>query len=151
MAGVFASFSTGEVACTTTTAKTILQLVAPTNQRVRLKSLSLTFDGTSTTAEPVAIRVLRQTSAIGGSPTTVTGVRTCAGSETVQTTAAQSAGGTEPTASDVLFRFNIHPQGGIVYPVPLDLGIEIPGGTRLGVEVTAPATVNCMPLAIIEE
>lgn len=151
MAGMFVSFNAGEQALTAATARTVLQLIAPTNQRGRVKQVSATFDGVSTTAEPVVVRLLRQTNAIGGSPTTVTGVLTNAGSETVQFTGASSAGGTEPTGGNVLFRWECHPQGGLIVPFSLDFPVEIPGGTRLGMECTAPAGVNVIPVIVIEE
>jgi hypothetical protein len=142
MAGIKACVQTPEITLVAATAKTVLQIVAPTNQRLMLKRWGVFFDGTSSTAEPVQVRLLRQTTAIGGSPTTVTPVRLNAGSETLQATAASSAGGSEPTASDVLDVFEVHPQTGVDVVFPLDQDVTITGGTRLGIECTAPAGVN---------
>lgn len=139
MSGVFAAATTAEIALAAATAKTVLQIVAPTNQRLRVRRYSVAFDGVSPTAEPAQVRVLRQTTA--GTMSSLTPVKLSAGSETVQATAQHTATA-EPTAGDVLDAFECHPQSGFDVVLPADMPLEVPGGTRLGIEVTAPATVN---------
>ena len=139
MAGIFCAAATAEIALSAATAKTVLQITAPSNQRLRVRRYSVAFDGVSATAEPVQVRVLRQTST--GTMTSLTPVKLSAGSESVNTTAAHTATA-EPTASDVLDAFECHPQSGFDVVLPMDMPLEVPGGTRLGIEVTAPATVN---------
>lgn len=139
MSGVFFAATTAEIALSAATAKTVLQVIAPTNQRVRVRRYSVAFDGTSATAEPVQVRVLRQTSA--GTMTSLTPVKLSAGSETLQSTAQHTATA-EPTAGDVLDAFEVHPQSGFDVVLPADMPIEVPGGGRIGIECTAPATVN---------
>ena len=150
MAGMGVIFSSAEVALVAATAKTVLQVVAPTNQRLKVKRLKLTFDGTSALAEPVNVRVLRQTTA-GGTPSAVAGVKKNPSlPETIQSTAA-TATGTEPTSGDVIDRFTVHPQGGYEIIHPDGGEPEIPGAGRLGIECNAPAGVNVTPLIEVEE
>lgn len=132
----FSVTTEGEIALAAAgTAKTILQLVAPTNQRLDLRSVSIGFDGVSPTAEPFTVEILRQTSA--GTMSSATPVKDSAGSETIQSTAQKTATA-EPTAGDVLRRYEHHPQAGSFERVFDKREIEIPGGTRLGLRVTCP-------------
>jgi hypothetical protein len=117
------------------TAKTMLQVVAPSNQRLDLRSVSVGFDGVSPTAEPFTVEILRQTTA--GTMSSATPVKDSAGSETIQATAQKNATA-EPTAGDVLARYEHHPQAGSFERVFDKREIEIPGGTRLGLRVTCP-------------
>lgn len=138
----------GEIALTAATAKTILQIVAPTNQRLALCSFSVAFDGISGSAEPVQVDILRQTTA--GTMTAATVVREGVGSETIQTSAQKNATA-EPTAGDVLRRYNIHPQTGYERVFTLDEELLISGGSRLGLRCTAPANVNVVGHMTVEE
>jgi hypothetical protein len=69
------------VSCVASTAKTVVQAVAPTNQRVKLLGWGVAFDGVLTTGKPVAIRLLRQTTA--GTMSALTPVNTNGVSETI--------------------------------------------------------------------
>jgi hypothetical protein len=132
---------TGEVA-TGTAAKTLLQVVAPANQRLLIHELSVSFKGNAPTADPVLVRVLRQTTA--GTMTALTPVKLTPGSEALQSTAQHSATA-EPTAGDVLLSEEVHPQGGgFLWQAPFGQALVIPGGGRLGVEVTAGASVSAV-------
>lgn len=139
----------GEIALVAATAKTILQMVAPTNQRLLLKGFSVSFDGISSTEAPVQVELLKQTTA--GTSVAGTPVKDGdPGSETIQTTSRITIT-VEPTASDVLRRYEVHPQGGgIERAFDLD-SIPIPGGTRLGLRCTAPSAVNCTGFMVVEE
>lgn len=152
MAGIICTVQTAEQALTAATAKTIVQIVAPTNQRLKVLRWGVGFDGISPTAEPVQVRLLRQTSAIGGTPAAITPVITGVGSETPQATAAYYGGSpTEPSAGNVLSVKEIHPQSSYDYTFPLGQEILVPGGGRLGIECTAPANVNVRPEIVYEE
>lgn len=148
MAGILCVAQTDEIALAAATAKTLVQIVAPTNQRMIVKSFGIAFDGTSSTAEPVKWRVLRQTTA--GTMSSLTPVKLSAGSETVQSTAQHTATA-EPTAGDVLDSGECHPQGFYEKVVPTDQKWEVPGGTRLGIECVAPAVVNARAKIHFEE
>lgn len=148
MAGITCIAQTTEVALSAATAKTVIQIVAPTNQRLHVKRWGIYFDGVSSTAEPVQVRLLRQTTA--GTMSSLTPVMLSAGSETIQTTALHTAT-VEPTAGNVLDIAEVHPQSGYEVVIPFDQVIEVAGGTRLGIEVTAPAAVNCRAKIIFTE
>lgn len=148
MAGINAVAQTTEIALSAATAQTVIQIVAPTNQRLKITEWGVFFDGISATAEPVQVRVLRQTTA--GTMSSLTPVKRSAGSETLQATAQHTATA-EPTASDVLDMVEVHPQSGYEKLFPLGREIEVPGGGRVGIEVTAPATVNVRAKFAYEE
>ncbi|MGV1048219.1 MAG: hypothetical protein ACOYD4_06820 [Solirubrobacterales bacterium] len=148
MAGINAVAQTAEVALSAATVKTVMQVIAPTNQRLKLTEWSVSFDGISPTAEPVQVELLRQTTA--GTVTGLTPVKRSAGSETLQATASHTATA-EPTAGDVLEAIEVHPQGGYAKVFPLGREIEVPGGTRIGIRCTAPATVNVRAVMAWEE
>lgn len=140
MAGLIGYCDTeGEVALVAATAKTVLQIAAPTNQRVKVKEWGVFFDGTSASAEPVVVRVLKQTTA--GTMSSCTETKRTPGSETLQVVGQRNASA-EPTASDIVDRIEVHPQAG--YEKQFGPGDEIilAGGERLGIECTAPAGVN---------
>lgn len=125
---------------TTTTARTLLQIVAATNHGVLVDEISISFQGTSNTASPIRVRVLRQTTA--GTMTSLTLVKDPDDTdETLQTTAQHSATSTEPTAGDVLMQEYVHPQQGYTWQAPFGRLIKIGGGDRLGIEVLAAADV----------
>lgn len=140
MAGLRCAATTAEIALSAATAKTVVQITAPTNQALKVTRYSVFFDGTSTTAEPVQVRVLRQTTA--GTMTSLTPLKLDdARTETIQSTAQHTATA-EPTASDVLAVAEVHPQQGYDVILPLGGEVIVKGGGRLGIECTAPATVN---------
>lgn len=154
MAGVFATFVTGEVALTGGTARTVLQIANAANHRAKVLSFSVGFDGTSGTAEPVLVEVLRQSTA--GTMSSLTGLKINSDDgEAIQTTSQHSATGADPTAGDVIFKKEVHPQGG--YEKVFPFGQEIPLGgataaaTRLAIKCTAPANVNVVAEFHIEE
>ncbi len=141
---------TGAIALTAATARTVLQLIAASNHRATLKELSVSFDGVSNTATPVVVRLLRQTTAgTGGTSLTLTKGNP-GDDETIQTTANHSLTA-EPTAGDLIETYYIHPQGGRDWQAPFAEPTTIPGGTRLGIEITAPAGVNVRVVAKGEE
>ena len=144
MAGISARAQTGSIT-TGTSAITLLQVVAATNTRVVVKSISVSFAGTSPTAAPILVDVLRQTTA--GTMMSLTVVKEPnLGSETLQTTAQHTAT-VEPTAGDVVAREYVHPQTGVIFSEP----ITVLGGTRLGVRVTAAASTSAVVRVEFEE
>ena len=148
MAGLLCIALTTEVALAAATAKTIIQIIAPANHRLKIKRWGVFFDGISGTEEPVQVRLLRQTDA--GTVSALTPVSQVVATETVQTTAGHTAT-VEPTAGDILDMAEVHPQSGYEVIIPFDMPIEIPGGGRVGIECTAPAIVNVRAKIIFEE
>lgn len=147
MAGLLCMAVTAEVASGTSQI-TVLQVAAPANQRLKLLRWGASFDGTSPVAEPVVVRLLRQSTA--GTMTSLTPVNLGVGTETPQATAQHTAT-VEPTAGSVLDRVEVHPQSGFEVIFPLGQEVLIPGGGRLGIEVLAAATVNVVAKMMYEE
>jgi hypothetical protein len=148
MAGVRFAAVTGEVA-TGTSAKTILQVVAASNQRVLVDEVAVSFKGMSATDAPILVEVLRQTTA--GTMSSLTPRKLHDGDdESLQVTAQHSAT-SEPTAGDVLLAQLIHPQTGYTWQAPFGRQLHVKGGGRLGVRVTAGVSVNCVARVVAEE
>jgi len=138
------SLSTGSVALVAAVPKTVLQFQSPTAATLSVvQEVMVSFDGTSNTATPATVQVLRKTAAA-----TVTGVARVKTRDTATPLAADTAAtgqdaSAEGTDGAVLVTWFVHPQGGVLYQVPLDGEIEVPGSGILAVKVTAPAAVNC--------
>ncbi len=143
MAALKTVVTSGSEALAAATAETLLQLVAPAQQRIAVRGLGISFDGVTAGATPVLVQLVKQTTAGTASPATP--VRDGdVGSETIQMT-AQKDFTVEPTTTDVLREWFFHPQaGGIEINFGIDEMIYIPGGGRLGLRVTAPAVVNAV-------
>ena len=148
MAGLIAVVQTAEVALVAATAKTVVQIYSAANHRVKVLGWGVFFDGTNTAAEPVQVRVLRQTSS--GTMSAATPVPIFPVTETIQTYCATSAT-VEPTASDVLDVLEVHPQQGYEVKYPMGQELVLGGSTRLGIECTAPASVNVRVKIFFEE
>lgn len=123
-----------------TAAKTLIQLLAPTNQRVKIKEVGIGLHGTSNVAEPITVDLLRQTTA-GTASALALAKEDDTRPEAIQTTAQQTVTA-EPTAGDIIRTWTIHPQTSQVYQLPIEDEITLGGGKRLGLRVTAAATVN---------
>jgi FlaG/FlaF family flagellin (archaellin) len=144
MAGLFGRAVTAQVALSAATAKTVLQLIAASNHRVKVLRISVGFTGVSTTDEPVQVDIYKQTT--GGTMSSLTPSKDNSNDdETLQTTAQHTASA-EPTSTDLLDSKPVHPQG------RADFGpFVIPGGGRIGVKITAPNAVDCIAAAFFEE
>lgn len=149
MAAFLGIAQTTEVALSAATAKTVIQIVAPANHRLRVKRVGVFFDGTSVTAEPIQVRVLRQTTA--GTMSALTPVPLDKSLAETLLTTAQHTATAEPTAGDVVDVFECHPQQGYEIIYPLGDEIIVQGAGKLGIECTAPATVNVRAKIVFEE
>jgi hypothetical protein len=141
MAGLRCAVTFSGIGGVSSAYKTLIQLAAPANQRVKVAAVRLACEGTVTTDPPVMVQYLRQTSAGSSTGTGAPApVKLDADlSESIQTTATTgpTSGAwttSEPTAGDVLYQDAIHPQGRIpeVWILP---EIWIPAGGRLGIRV----------------
>jgi len=148
MAGVRFVAQTAEVA-TGTSKKTLLQVVAAANQRVLVKEWSIAFDGTSNTAAPILVQVLKQTDAGTMSSLTLVKLNQDDG-ETLQTTAQHTATA-EPTGATEYMGEQVHPQAGYTWQAPFGGELIINGGDRMAIAVTAGADVNAKVRMICEE
>lgn len=135
------------IALVAATAKTVLGVNASANVRLKLKRWGIYFDGTSATAVPVIVQLLRTSSA--GTSTAVT-PRNVNQTETVQATAGKNYTA-EPTAGDILENKEIHPQQGYETIYPEGGEVQVAGGGRLTIKATAPAGVNCVVEMEFEE
>ncbi len=135
MAGIAWTAQTAPVAVTATPA-TVLQIVAASNVREKLKRLRIGFNGQSGANEPVLCELLMQSDA--GTSSALTPIKTGAGGETLQVTARHTAT-VEPTGSTVVWRQYVHPQTN--YETDLT-DFQLPGGSRVGLRVTAPNNVS---------
>lgn len=148
MAGVGFKANTAQIA-TGTSEKTLLQIIAATNQRVLVHEFSISFKGTSNTAAPIEVKVSKQTT--GGTMSSLTLVKSNDNDdETLQTTATHTATA-EPTEGDNLITELVHPQTGYTWQAPYGKPLVIPGGDRLGFIVTAGADVNAVVRVMGEE
>ena len=152
MAGLLCIAKTDEIALVAATAKTVLQIEAPANQRLKIKSWGIFFDGISGVEPAVEVVLMRQT--VGSSEWTGTvacKIQSPAGvSETVQTVGDYNATA-EPTTGDIVDMIESHPQSGYEKLIPFDMPIDVPGAGLLGIVCTAPAVVNVRAKIIFEE
>lgn len=139
---------------TGTSAKTILQVVAAANHAVRIDEISIAFQGQTNTAAPIQVDYIRQTNAgtLGTSTSTIKKDPSDWG-ETMQTSILDGGTGysAEPSAGDILRTEFVHPQQGYTWQAPYGREIKISGGGRLGIRVTAGASVNCVVTVYGEE
>ena len=133
-----------------TSAKTIVQVVAAANHPVKVKGFSCSCQGTSNTALPVLVELVRQSTAGTSSALTPVKAPSDDSDETLQSTAVHSCT-VEPTTGDVLRRGTVHPQTGYTEWFPHTEHIKVGGGDRLGVRVTAAADVNVVAELFCEE
>lgn len=149
MSAFIGTATTAEIALSAATAKTVLQLVAPSNHRLKVLAWGVYFDGISGSAEPVQVRLIRQTTA--GTMSALTPVKVDDSlAESLQATAQHTATA-EPTAGDVLKGIEVHPQSGYEEHCPFGQEYIVGGGDRVGIECTAPATVNVRAWMRFEE
>ncbi|MEW6211350.1 MAG: hypothetical protein AB1631_23495 [Acidobacteriota bacterium] len=153
MSALIATVTTAEIALVAATAKTLLQLKAPTNQRLKLLAWGIYFDSTSNSAEPVQVVLERQTTAIGGTPTAITPskIDDSIGDSVQATAAVYGTSPTEPTSGDLLKRIEVHPQAGYEEQCPFGQEYIVGAGDRIAIKATAPAGVNAVSWMKFEE
>lgn len=143
MAGVGFAAVTAEVSTGSGATKTIAQVVAASNHALKIKKIEISFDGTSSTAEPIFVTVVRQSTAGTSSALTPVKAPNDDSDETLQVTAIHTAT-VEPTTGDIVAAFEVHPQLGKETVFAYGEEIKVGGGDRLGVRVLAAASVNCV-------
>jgi hypothetical protein len=149
MAGLRLIGNPGAVSLTAATAKTVIMVKAPTNQRLVVLEWTVAFNGTATTNTPVTVELVRYSS--DGTMSALTARKTNPSlPETIQSTWTHTAS-SEPSVSEVLDTFLVHPQTGHVYPLPLTREWEVPGAGRFGIKCTAAQSVSVVPRLVAEE
>lgn len=117
MAGLNAHFSTPQIA-TGTALKTVVQILAPTNQRLLIKEWSVSFEGTSNTASPIQVDIVRQNTAGTGLNAATEVLNNLSDDETIQATViygnTSAVNTAEPTAVSTLITELVHPQTGFL-------------------------------------
>jgi len=148
MSGVRIACVTGEIV-TGTSAKTLLKIDAAANHRVLINEFSISFIGTSNTAQPIKVDIL--TVSDDGTFTGLTPAKVIStDDETLEVTAWHTATA-EPTYGTVLFTEEVHPQTGYTWQSPFGREFHIPGGTCLALRVTAAASTSAVARAFGEE
>jgi len=132
------------------TATTILGLSTATNQRVKILSFGVYFDGTSNSATPVQGILGAFTSGAAFSSTAVVKVEPEL-TETVQTKPYQWKSGQTEGTFTAYKTFTVHPQLGYEYLAPLGQEDIVAGGTQWGIQLNAPATVDVRGYVKVEE
>ena len=153
MAALQGVFRSGSTSLTGGTAQTVIQLVAPTNQRLKITSWRVSFNGTNSANTPATVQIERQT---GGTftNTAVAPVKVndpTGTGETLQAS-AKTAVTVEPTVGDILDEFFEPVFGGFIgWQYTPGQEVIVPGGTLLGFKVNAPQSVNVEATIYYEE
>ena len=125
-------------------AKTILQITAPTNQALTLWASPAPATAPRTRVSPGCSKLCRQSTAgtMAGSVAPV--MSPISGlPETIQSTSAYGAS-VEPATGDIVWSQEVHPQSGKRFDFAFDKPIRIPGGGRLASAPTSrPASISC--------
>lgn len=151
MAAGYTVDTTGDVALTAATAKSIVSVVAAANAPIKVTEISVSFDGTSSTAEPVTVELCLSTEATAGTSTSQTPVQIRGATRTVQASGKRNFTA-EPTVLTAVKRWLVHPQ--TTYTIQFPLGREVEQNTTQDAVVlrcTAPASVNCQGYIEFEE
>lgn len=143
--------SNGDIALSAGTAKTVLSVICAANAPIKIVEIGASFDGTSSTAEPVTVELCSSTEASAGTATAHTIAQTGGMPRTPQSSGKRNFTA-EPTVLTVLKRWLVHPQTGMVLQFPL--GREPMQATTqdaIALRCTAPAAVNFQGYLEFEE
>jgi hypothetical protein len=129
----------------------MIQLLAPTNQVVKIGELSMSFNGVSNTNAPILVETVKQTST-GTLTNTTTLVKEDAGrGETIQTVGKDTATAEPTDGGAVTMAEYVHPQTGFLWQAPFSQEQIVIGAGRLGFRQTATVTVTAAVRAVGEE
>lgn len=146
MAALNVQVSTGENASNqvSSSAKTYIAILAPTNQRVKVRGFAASGKGTSNTDSPVKVELVKFATISGGTAgTVVSSAMDGDVGETIQTTVSgnynSSGAAAEPTyGTAVVVRvYEVHPQTGYTEYFPNDFCITLKGGTGIALRATS--------------
>ncbi len=154
MAGLIFDLVSPEITLTASSTKTMLQMTAPTNHRVKVLGYTVSFNepvGDATPAQPIIVTLGSQTGGSGG--TSVTAVKRGAVSESVLTTATHSLSSAATTTA--IEKQYVNSQTGVSVIFPMGQEITIGGGGIFGIDVTtgtlSSATLKGIFKLVVEE
>lgn len=136
-------------------ANTLLQVyAADANRPLKITEIGVSFFGTSSTETPIHVQVVRQSTAgTGGTSVTPRKMNTD-NDASVQATAQRKPTGSnwtaEPTATEVLREFAVHPQSGLLLPIPDPEAFMVDAGERLAIYVASAPDSSTDMTAYIE-
>ena len=140
MAGIIANAVTAKLSLVAATQKTLLQITAAANHRVKILGWSIFFDeeiGDATPSIPLTVTIGKQT---GGTGTVNTPVKVGVYTEALQTTAKDNFTA-EPTVTAMSSKV-INAQTGYEILFPMGQEIILAGSEILGITVTPGATIS---------
>jgi hypothetical protein len=152
MADLNIQASAGE-ASITSTAKTVIAITAPSNQRMRIKGIEIFGKGTSGTDTPVKVELLKAASYTSGTAGSgVTSVLDQDYGETPQATYAYNFSAEPTYTSAIVMRvWEVQPQTGLIVYFPLHDEIKIKGGGVFALRLTSTQSETMAVQAICEE
>lgn len=137
------------VSLSAATTKTLVQVVPGTNTPVRVIEIGISFDSTTASEAPVAVDLLRQTTAGTSSSLTIVADKE-SDSKSVVATALQTFS-VEPTAGNVLRTWHVTPVGGLLI-IQFPLGREPDALTnRIAIRANAPSAETATAYITFEE
>jgi len=137
------------VSLSASTTKTVVQVIPASNRPVRIIEIGVSFDSVTSSDAPVAVDLLRQTTAGTSSSLTVVKDQENDGNS-LQMTALQTFSA-EPTAGDILRTWHVTPIGGL-FVVQFPLGREPTALTnRIAIRCNAPASETVSAYIVGEE
>lgn len=140
MSGIIATAFTARLALAVSTRKTLLQLTAPANQRVKILGWSIFFDeeiGDATPAVPLLVSIGKQTSGTGSANTPIKNI---VAAETLQTTAKDNFSAAATTT--IMESKIINAQTGYEVMLPMGQEIILAGGELFGIDVTPGSIIS---------
>ncbi len=152
MASVYSATTEGEEALAAATAETVLAIHSTAAIKPRIVEWGIFFDGTSATAEPVRVRLVRMT-ADDGTNAACTENAWDPDNPTANCTVKKDYSVEGTKSSTALAEYEVPPTSGMVMQYPLGREIVLDSATTSGlaIECTAPAIVNCQAYVVWEE
>lgn len=150
MAGIYLHATSLNVAVGAAVTKTILAVRPAANDRLRISSWGVGFNGTSATDNPILCQLVRQTNTgtFGTSGAGAAGQvypKDADVQETIQTSGFVNASA-EPTLTNVIDEMYVHPQTGFLklFPMGQEVLLSSPGATvnQLGIRVITGAAYS---------
>lgn len=150
MADLRFQVASGESALTASTARSLIVVTAPGNQRVKVLGVEIFGKGTVSTDTPIKCELMTFTSVGSGTPGSVTSSKLDGDlGETIQSTVAGNFTAEPTYGGNVTVRtWEVQPQTGLAIYFPLDQEIKLKGGTGFALRCTSgqseTISVNCI-------